>query len=84
MGKVANEYAGRTGEYATRTHALEMDADSLRYTGRTKVTLGVTGPDANSNLRLEPYIRNNMALSSATISQRGTLREHFLRPKSCM
>ena len=31
---MANEYAGRTGEYVVRTHALNLDADSPGYAGR--------------------------------------------------
>ena len=43
---MTNEYVGRTEEYAACTHALKLDADLVGYAGRTKVTLGVTGPDA--------------------------------------
>ena len=43
---MTNEYAGRTEEYDARTHALKLDADLVGYVGRTKVTLGITGPDA--------------------------------------
>ena len=41
MKNVANEYVGHTEEYDVRTHVLIMDADSIRYAGCTKVTLGV-------------------------------------------
>ena len=46
MEKVANEYVGRTGVYAVHTHALKLDANSIRYAERTKGTLNVTGSDA--------------------------------------
>ena len=46
MENVAKEYTGRTEEYAAHTHSHIINADSMKYDGRTIVTLGVTGPGA--------------------------------------
>ena len=43
---VASGYAGCTEEYAAHTHSLIINTNSMKYVGRTKVTLGVTGLDA--------------------------------------
>ena len=54
----------------------------LNWTRTRLGTLGVAGPDVNPNLCLVHYKRNAKALSSATISESETLKEHFLRPKA--
>ena len=65
-----NEYTGCTEEYAARTHALKLDADSPRYIGRTQGYAGRSRPKHKTLIWLEDYKRNDMVLSSATISQR--------------
>ena len=40
---VANEYDGRTKEYAARTHERDLDAGATQYAGRTIVYVGRTG-----------------------------------------
>ena len=40
---MANEYAGRTKEYAVRTHGRVLDADYTRYAGRTLGYAGRSG-----------------------------------------
>ena len=36
---VTNEYAGRTREYAARTHVIKLDAEATRYAGRSELRL---------------------------------------------
>ena len=41
---MAIEYVGRIEEYAVRTQALTLDADSPRYVGSTQGYAGRSGP----------------------------------------
>ena len=60
----------------TRTHVGTL--------GIPRVMLGIAGPDVNPNFWLVHYIMNVKALSSATIPESETLREHLLHPKACV
>ena len=46
MEDVTKEYTRRTEEYVAHTHSVTINTDSMKYAGRTKLTLGVTGPNA--------------------------------------